>query len=103
MSRLEQLEAEINRLSAEIAERERELRVGREAMQVLPQLRTQLQKVAIEYINKVAIEYNQSSKIVVELKTVELMKALLEGLQKDRQKRAEVDTLCKYLSAIIIK
>jgi hypothetical protein len=103
MSRLEQLEAEINRLSAEIAERERELRVGREAMQVLPQLRTQLQKVAIEYINKVAIEYNQSSKIVVELKTVELMKALLEGLLKDQQKRAEVDTLCKYLSAIIIK
>jgi hypothetical protein len=103
MSRLEQLEAEINRLSAEIAERERELRVGREAMQVLPQLRTQLQKVAIEYSNKVAIEYNQSSKIVVELKTVELMKALLEGLLKDQQKRAEVDILCKYLSAVNIK
>lgn len=71
MSRLEQLEAEINRLSGEIAERERELRVGREALQVLPQLRKQLQNIAIEYIHEVASKYDQRGKVVVELITGE--------------------------------
>jgi len=71
MSRLEQLEAEINRLSRDIAERERELRLGREALQVLPQLRKQLQKVAIEYSHEVTSAYDQSRKIVVELKSAE--------------------------------
>jgi hypothetical protein len=50
MSRLEQLEAKINRLTGEIVERERELRVAQEAVKELVRLRSELRTLAAEYI-----------------------------------------------------
>jgi len=50
MSRLEQLEAKINRLSGEIVERERELRVAQEAVKELVRLRSELRALAVEYL-----------------------------------------------------
>ena len=50
MSRLEQLEAKINRLSGEIVERERELRVAKEAVKELVRLRSELRALAAEYL-----------------------------------------------------
>lgn len=50
MSRLEQLEAEINRLSGEIAEREREIRAAKEAVKELAKLRSELRALAAEYL-----------------------------------------------------
>jgi hypothetical protein len=50
MSRLEQLEAKINRLTGEIVERERELRVAQEAVKELVRLRSELRTLAAEYL-----------------------------------------------------
>ena len=50
MSRLEQLEAKINRLTGEIVERERELRVAQEAVKELVRLRSELRALAAEYL-----------------------------------------------------
>ena len=50
MSRLEQLEAKINRLSGEIVERERELRVAQEAVKELVRLRSELRALSAEYL-----------------------------------------------------
>ena len=50
MSRLEQLEAKINRLTGEIVERERELRVAQEAVKELVRLRSELRALVSEYL-----------------------------------------------------
>ena len=50
MSRLEQLEAKINRLTGEIVERERELRVAKEAVKELVRLRSELRALVSEYL-----------------------------------------------------
>jgi len=54
---LSKLEAEINWLTTEIAEKEREFRVGQEAAGELPVLRKQLQKVGLEYSKAVTEQY----------------------------------------------
>lgn len=58
MDRLNELEAEISWLTTEIAERERELRVGQEAAERLPKLRQQLQKIGLEYAQAVTEKYS---------------------------------------------
>ncbi len=57
MDKLSKLEAEINWLITEIAEKEREYRVGQEAAEELPVLRKQLQKVGLEYSKAVTEQY----------------------------------------------
>ena len=57
MDKLSKLEAEINWLTTEIAEKEREFRVGQEAAGELPVLRKQLQKVGLEYSKAVTEQY----------------------------------------------
>jgi septation ring formation regulator EzrA len=58
LRKLEKLEAEIGFLTAEIAEKEREYRVGQEAAEVLPKLRKRLQQVGLEYAQAVTDEYS---------------------------------------------
>ena len=58
MDKLSKLEAEINWLITEIAEKEREYRVGQEAAERLPVLRKQLQKVGLEYSRAVTGKYS---------------------------------------------
>jgi len=57
VDKLSKLEAEINWLITEIAEKEREFRVGQEAAGELPVLRKQLQKVGLEYSKAVTEQY----------------------------------------------
>ena len=72
MSRLEQLEAKINRLSGEIVERERELRVAQEAVKELVRLRSELRALAAEYL-AIADEPEQGWLEVVRLIEREVM------------------------------
>jgi len=58
LRKLEKLEAEIGFLTAEIAEKEREYRVGQEAAQKLPELRKTLQNISLEYAQAVTDEYS---------------------------------------------
>ena len=73
MSRLEQLEAKINRLSGEIVERERELRVAQEAVKELVRLRSELRALAAEYLT-IADEPEQDWLEVVRLIEREVMR-----------------------------
>jgi hypothetical protein len=72
MSRLEQLEAKINRLTGEIVERERELRVAQEAVKELVRLRSELRALAAEYL-AIADEPEQGWLEVVRLIEREVM------------------------------
>lgn len=67
MSRLEQLEAEINRLSGEIAERDRELRVAGEAVKELVRLRSELRALATEYTSLTSVNPGRGSFEVVQI------------------------------------
>ena len=58
MRKLEKLEAEISCLTAEIAEKEREYRVGQVAAEELPGLRKRLQNISLEYAQAVTEEYS---------------------------------------------
>ena len=73
MSRLEQLEAKINRLTGEIVERERELRVAQEAVKELVRLRSELRALAAEYL-AIADEPEQGWLEVVRLIEREVMR-----------------------------
>ena len=73
MSRLEQLEAKINRLTGEIVERERELRVAQEAVKELVRLRSELRALAAEYLT-IADEPEQDWLEVVRLIEREVMR-----------------------------
>jgi uncharacterized phage-associated protein len=73
MSRLEQLEAKINRLSGEIVERERELRVAQEAAKELVRLRSELRTLAAEYLT-ITTDDEQGWHEVVKLIEKEVMR-----------------------------
>ena len=62
MRRLEKLETEINWLTIEIAEKEREYRVGQEAAEELPKLRQRLQRAGLDYAQAVTEEYGSKLK-----------------------------------------